>query len=93
MNKTVLIVVGVIVLGAGVYFLSTGSSSKMAMDTNDSMMGMSEEMMASMQVATDREFIEGMIPHHQEAVDTAREVLVRGGEIPAIRALAQSIIG
>jgi len=33
-----------------------------------------------------------MIPHHQEAVDTAKEVLERGGSTPEIRTLAEDII-
>jgi uncharacterized protein (DUF305 family) len=33
-----------------------------------------------------------MIPHHQEAVDTAKEVIVRGGSTPEIKKLAEDII-
>ncbi|MEZ4194984.1 MAG: DUF305 domain-containing protein [Candidatus Paceibacterota bacterium] len=33
-----------------------------------------------------------MIPHHQEAIDTAQEVLVRGGSTPEIKALVENII-
>jgi uncharacterized protein (DUF305 family) len=45
-----------------------------------------------MMVASEREFIEGMIPHHQEAVDTAREVIERGGTTPEIRELVEAIV-
>ena len=45
-----------------------------------------------MLVSSERAFIEGMIPHHQEAVDTAQEVLERGGTTADIRALAEDII-
>ena len=45
-----------------------------------------------MSVSNDREFVEGMIPHHQEAVDTALEVLDRGGEIVEVKELAEAII-
>jgi uncharacterized protein (DUF305 family) len=48
--------------------------------------------MMSMMVASEREFIDGMIPHHQEAVDTAREVIARGGSTPEIKQLAQNIV-
>lgn len=48
--------------------------------------------MMDMQVESEREFIEGMIPHHEEAVATAKEVLLRGGTTPEIRTLAQNII-
>lgn len=53
------------------------------------MMGMDHSMMM---VESEREFIEGMIPHHQEAVDTAMEVVERGGSTPEIKALAEGII-
>ncbi|NQV93322.1 DUF305 domain-containing protein [Candidatus Kaiserbacteria bacterium] len=65
------------------------TNEEMHDDKEDSM---SHEMEHSMTVATDREFIEGMIPHHQEAVDTAREVFERGGVIPEIKELAGAII-
>jgi len=45
-----------------------------------------------MTVGSEREFIEGMIPHHQEAVDTAKEVLERGGVLPQVRTLAQNVV-
>jgi len=43
-------------------------------------------------VSSEREFIEGMIPHHQEAVDTAKEVIDRGGSTPEIRQLVEDIV-
>lgn len=45
-----------------------------------------------MMVKSEREFLEGMIPHHQEAVDTAKEVIARGGSTPAIKKLTQDIV-
>lgn len=45
-----------------------------------------------MMVTSEKEFILGMIPHHQEAVDTAKEVLARGGTTLEIRTLAENII-
>ena len=47
--------------------------------------------MMTMLVESEREFIEEMIPHHQEAIDTATEVLERGGttsEFCAFRRIA-----
>jgi uncharacterized protein (DUF305 family) len=41
---------------------------------------------------SERAFLEHMIPHHQEAVDTAKEVLARGGTLPEIKELASDII-
>ncbi len=60
-----------------------------SMMTNDSM-----EMggMHDMTVTSEKAFIEHMIPHHQEAVDTAKEVVARGGTTPEIRTLAETII-
>ncbi len=40
---------------------------------------------------SERQFIEHMIPHHQEAIDTAKQVLARG-ENPEVKALAENII-
>jgi uncharacterized protein (DUF305 family) len=45
-----------------------------------------------MMVKSEREFIEGMIPHHQEAVDTAKEVIARGGTTPEIKKLVEEIV-
>ena len=51
--------------------------------------GMDHSMMT---VSSEREFLTGMIPHHQEAVDTAKEVIERGGSTPEIKALAENIV-
>ena len=60
---------------------------------NDGGMGMMGSMDHSMiMVKSEREFLEGMIPHHQEAVDTAKEVIARGGSTPEIKKLAEDII-
>jgi len=42
-------------------------------------------------VTGEADFLAGMIPHHQEAVDVAREVAERGGR-PEVRALARGIV-
>jgi uncharacterized protein (DUF305 family) len=47
---------------------------------------------SAMMVSSEKEFVEGMIPHHQEAVDTANEVLARGGSSEAMRTLATEIV-
>lgn len=46
----------------------------------------------NMTVKSEREFLEGMIPHHQEAVDTAKEVLARGATTPEIKQLVEAIV-
>lgn len=48
--------------------------------------------MMDMMVSSEREFIEGMIPHHQEAVDTAKEVIERGGTTSEIKELVENIV-
>ncbi len=48
--------------------------------------------MMGMSVTSEKEFITEMIPHHQEAVDTARIVLERGATTPEIKALVENII-
>lgn len=52
-------------------------------------MGMMSE---DMFVTSEREFIEHMIPHHEEAIATAQEVLERGGTTPGMVELANAII-
>jgi uncharacterized protein (DUF305 family) len=56
-------------------------------DTNHNMMGMGD-----MMVGSEKEFLQHMIPHHEEAVATAKEVVARGGSTPEIKTLAQNII-
>lgn len=54
--------------------------------------GMMNGAMQGMTVSSEREFLELMIPHHEEAVSTAREVLERGATTPGVRKLMESII-
>lgn len=61
--------------------------------SKDSGMGMMGGMdHGAMMVKSEREFLEGMLPHHQEAIDTAKEVMARGGSTPEIKKLAQDIV-
>lgn len=55
------------------------------------MMG-DRSMHGDMVVKSEREFIEHMIPHHEEAITTANEVLARGATTPEIKALAEAIV-
>lgn len=54
-----------------------------------------EKMMKAMDVPltgdTDRDFVAGMIPHHEGAVDMAR-IELRDGHDPALKKLARDII-
>lgn len=63
--------------------MSNGAGDAMQMGAMDHSM---------MMVKSEREFLEGMIPHHQEAVDTAKEVVARGGSTAEIKKLAEDII-
>ncbi len=59
---------------------------------NENGMNMGHSMMDHASMVTSEEaFIVNMIPHHQEAVDTARLVLAKG-ESPELKKLAQAII-
>lgn len=73
---------------------STGVPMGMHRMADGSMMANNTGMghMMNMAVKSEREFLEGMIPHHQEAVDTAKDTLARGGTTPEIRALLTGII-
>lgn len=66
------------------------------MDSNGMMgedgMGTSSMHTMHMMVSSEREFLQEMIPHHEEAVATAKEVVVRGGSTPEIKTLAENII-
>ncbi len=76
---------------AGMHKMPDGSM--MDNGNTQSEMGMMNGMDHSiMMVKSEREFLDGMIPHHQEAVDTAKEVIERGGSTPEIKKLAQDIV-
>jgi uncharacterized protein (DUF305 family) len=52
---------------------------------------MHRDMMISLTGDADRDFVAGMIPHHQGAIDMA-EVVLKYGKDPEIRTLAHEII-
>jgi uncharacterized protein (DUF305 family) len=90
-------IVGYSFIDSGMYGI--GGMDHDMMDTDDrdyddmpmgNMGGMDHSMM--MTVSSEREFVTGMIPHHQEAVDTAKEVLARGGSTEAVLTLAAGIV-
>lgn len=72
----------------GAHMMPDGTMMGNDMPMNN-MNGMDHSMMM---VGSEREFVTGMIPHHQEAVDTAKEVLARGGSTAEMRTLANEII-
>lgn len=69
-----------------------GGKPGMGEDNTRGMMGGDHSMHGDMVVKSEREFIEHMIPHHEEAITTANEVLARGGSTPEIKALAEAIV-
>jgi uncharacterized protein (DUF305 family) len=73
---------------AGTHMMPDGTM----MGNNMPMENMGSMDHSMMMVTSEREFVTGMIPHHQEAVDTATEVLARGGSTEEIRTLATDII-
>ena len=76
---------------SGMHRMADGSL--MGDATTNSGMGMMNGMdHGMMMVGSEKEFITEMIPHHQEAVDTAKEVLARGATTPEIKTLVQNII-
>jgi len=76
---------------AGTHTMADGTmmGNNMPMGNMGGMNGMDHSMMM---VSNEREFVTSMIPHHQEAVDTANEVIERGGSTPEIKALAENIV-
>jgi len=74
---------------AGMHMMADGTMMRNDGGAIGNMNGMDHSMMM---VNSEREFVTGMIPHHQEAVNTAQEVLTRGGSTAEIRTLATEII-
>ena len=68
--------------------VSSEADDRMMSHTSDSRMAHMQQMF----VTSERAFIEKMIPHHQEAIDTATEVLERGGTTEAVHDLMERII-
>ena len=103
-NTILIAVIALLIGGIGGYFIADKNDygmkgmdhSMMMSDDKESdtrpmgnMGGMDH---SAMMVSSEREFVAGMIPHHQEAVDTANEVLARGGTTEELRTLAEEII-
>ncbi len=97
-NTLLIILISLLIGGTGGYVISGMSMSHTMMGNgnNNSGKGMMCEGMemdhGMIMVTGEKEFITEMIPHHQEAVDTAKQVLARGGTTPGIKTLMENII-
>lgn len=95
-NTILALVLGAIIIVLGGYVVTQKTSAPASSDIRESgttpMAGSMNHNMHDMMVSSERAFIEGMIPHHQEAVDTAKEVLARGATTGEIRSLLENII-
>jgi uncharacterized protein (DUF305 family) len=98
MNTTTIgIVAGALIIGGILGFIVAnpwnGTQNTHRMSDGSHMQHMNHGMMDhSMMVQSERDFLVEMIPHHEEAVTTARQVLARGGSTAEMRTLAQNII-
>jgi uncharacterized protein (DUF305 family) len=76
---------------AGMHRMPDGSM--MGNGNTNREMGMMGDMdHGMMMVTSEKEFLTEMIPHHEEAVATAKEVLARGATTPEVRALMERIV-
>ena len=99
-KETILIVAVAVLLGVviGTSFIKSDDYNDMRHDhavhkeSLPDAMGEHAGHMMPMMVSSEREFIEMMIPHHEEAVATAKEVLARGATTPEMQGLASGII-
>jgi uncharacterized protein (DUF305 family) len=107
-NTILVAALALIIGGASVYLITDRSSNYrntpvgmhrmsdgtlMNNTSNTGMGGMMGNMdHGMMMVSSEKEFITEMIPHHQEAVDTAKEVLARGATTPEIKSLMENIV-
>jgi uncharacterized protein (DUF305 family) len=67
----------------------TSTSTQSNTNVHDTHNGMDHD---TLTISTERTFLEHMIPHHQEAVDAAREFLARGATTEQIKTLAEGIV-
>lgn len=70
---------------------SEGEQAESTIAYKDAMDVMHKGMMIDYTGNTDVDFVRGMIPHHQGAIDMA-EIVLEDGEDPEIRKLAEDII-
>jgi uncharacterized protein (DUF305 family) len=93
-KKYLRFVVFIVIILAAVLFLNSRAKDGGSHMMSDGTMMKNHEshMHESMVVSTDAEFLKQMIPHHEEAVKTAKIVLEKGGTFEEIKTLAEGII-
>ncbi len=75
-----------------VFFFSNRNSDNTHLMSGGTPMSHQDMGHMDMSVSSQKDFIEKMIPHHQEAVDTAQQVVERGGATPEVKELVENII-
>ncbi len=102
-KKNILVAIGALILGIIIglisdcpWFQGQNWHSDTMMDRNNdrntAVMNMNHNMHGMLSVKNEQEFLEHMIPHHEEAVVTAKDVLARGGTTEGIRTLLNNVI-
>ena len=97
MQRKYIVILIIILLGTGIFIGNTLTNKirvnhDMHQMSDGSVMKNSDHAHHMMTVSSQKDFLEQMIPHNQEAIDTAKEVLARGGTTPEIKNLAENII-
>lgn len=93
---TLLVAVTVIYSTVSKEGVTPSKDNETSLDNNRGMMNQNNNPhaghMMDMMVSSEQDFIEKMIPHHQEAINTAKEVVERGGTTLEVKELVENII-
>lgn len=96
MKKNILYIAIVAVVVLVIVLISSNKTQNipegMHMMSDGSLMNHGDMGQMDMSVSSQKDFIEKMIPHHQEAVDTAKQVVERGGATPEVKELVENIV-
>lgn len=78
-------------MGGGMAMMPKGDNGPSSMALNGIMTKMHQDMAMTYTGNSDVDFVKGMIPHHQAAVDMAKTVLVFGKD-PDVKKMAEDVI-